>query len=149
MYDAKIEADATIDVPAETVFDFLVSPEKIPLAMPGLIENYNIPDLPLKVGSQFNYRYQLLAVVLEGTWTVTTLERPTRYEARTTGGGLSEWRYLLTAADGSTRVSLTVEYETPRSLLEKARVAVVQATSQREAEEYLQNLKMALELQRE
>src|SRR5687768_15859062 len=107
MPGAKVHVETTIDVPREEVFDFLVQPEKIPLVLPGLIENTDIPELPLKVGDTFTYHYQIAGVVLEGTWTVTELERPSVYHARTTGGGDSTWRYKLADKGKGTHVELT------------------------------------------
>ena len=147
MYNAQVQAEATIGVPAQQVFDFLVSPDKIPLVMPSLIENYNIPPLPLEQGSEFSYKYQLYGVVLEGSWIVTAIEPPTRYEARTTGAAESEWRYRLTERNGSTHIVLTVQYETPQSVLQQVKSSIVEAMNQREAETYIQNLKMVLEMQ--
>lgn len=147
MYDATVHAEVTVDVPAQKVFDFLVAPEKIPLVMPSLIENYSIPPLPLKEGSQFNYKYQLYGVILEGSWVVTAIEPPTRYEARTTGAGNSEWKYRLTENNGRTHVALTVQYDIPESVLQKVKSAMIEAMNQREADVYVQNLKMALEMQ--
>jgi carbon monoxide dehydrogenase subunit G len=147
MFDSTVQAEATINVPIEHVFDFLTSPEKVPLVLPGLIEVRNVPDEPLRVGSQFDYVYRLFEVNLEGAYTVTAIEPPVRYEAQSSGGGVSEWSYRLEPRDGGTHVSLTVEYETPQSVAEKVRAAAVQTLNQREANEYLTNLKTVLELQ--
>ena len=76
MYSQKVNPWTTINVPREDVFDFLVNPHQIPLVLPGLIENTGVPDLPLKVGDRFTYHYQVSGVMLEGTWTITELERP-------------------------------------------------------------------------
>lgn len=147
MPNATVQVETTIDVPIDQVWDFLTSPNKIPLVLPGLIEVSNVPDGPLETGTQFDYVYRLFEVDLEGKYTVTALEKPERYEARTTGGGVSEWNYRLEPRNGGTHVSLVVEYETPDSVLAKARAAAVQALNQREANEYFSNLKTALELQ--
>ena len=74
MYSQKVNPRTTINVPREDVFDFLVQPQQIPLVLPGLIENTDVPELPLKVGDRFTYHYQVSGVMLEGTWTVTELE---------------------------------------------------------------------------
>lgn len=147
MPDATVQVETTIDVPIDQVWDFLTTPKKIPLVLPGLIDVSNVPDGPVEAGTQFDYVYRLFEVDLEGKYTVTTLEKPERYEARTTGGGVSEWSYRLEPRNGGTHVSLVVEYETPDSVLAKARAAAVQALNQREANEYFSNLKTALELQ--
>ncbi|MEJ7653044.1 MAG: SRPBCC family protein [Chloroflexia bacterium] len=146
-YDAGVQAEAVINAPAQRVFDFLTSPEKIPLVMPSLIENTNLPEPPLQEGSEFTYRYQMYGVILEGSWIVTALEAPTRYEARTTGAGDSLWKYSLTESGGQTTVALSVEYRTPQSALQRFQTAVVQTMNQREADVYMANLKMVLEMQ--
>src|SRR5947209_4562441 len=145
MHSHKVEAQTVINVPREEVFDLLVTPERIPLVLPGLIENTGIPELPLKVGDSFTYHYQVSGVMLEGTWTVTELKRPSTYAARTTGGGDSEWRYKLAAKDGGTQVSLTVTYDPPRSVIQSIQVGVLEKIVEKDSQTYMQNLKMLLE----
>ncbi|MDP9352673.1 MAG: SRPBCC family protein, partial [Chloroflexota bacterium] len=86
-------------------------------------------------------------VILEGSWVVTAIEPPTHYEARTTGAGNSEWKYRLAESNGRTHVVLTVQYDIPESVLQKVKSAMIEAMNQREADVYVQNLKMALEMQ--
>jgi len=145
MHSQKVEAQTVIDVPREEVFDFLVTPERIPLVLPGLIENTDVPELPLKVGDTFTYHYQVSGVMLEGTWTITELDRPSTYAARTTGGGDSEWRYNLMDKDGGTQVSLTVTYDPPKSVIKSIQVGVLEKIVEKDSQTYMQNLKMLLE----
>ena len=145
MYSQQVNPRTTINVPREEVFDFLVQPHQIPLVLPGLIENTGVPELPLKVGDRFTYHYQVSGVMLEGTWTVTELERPSKYVARTTGGGDSEWRYELTDSDGGTRVDLVVTYDPPQSVIQKIQVSALEKIVQKDGETYMQNLKTLLE----
>ncbi|HEX9221672.1 MAG TPA: SRPBCC family protein, partial [Gemmatimonadaceae bacterium] len=119
MSDATLRSSVSIHASAGRVFDFLVSPEKIPLVLPGLVENTDIPPLPLKEGASFHFLYQMYGVMLRGTWTVKVVEPDTRYEAITEGEVASKWKYVLTERDGSTNVDLVIEYETPRSVLQK------------------------------
>src|SRR5437870_10407528 len=145
MYSQKVNPRTTINVPRQDVFDFLVQPHQIPLVLPGLIENTDVPELPLKVGDRFTYHYQVSGVMLEGTWTVTELERPSTYAARTTGGGDSEWRYELTDRGGGTQVDLVVTYDPPQSVMQKIQVSALERIVQRDGETYMQNLKTLLE----
>jgi hypothetical protein len=147
MHDATVRSSITIDTSIDRVFDFLVSPAKIPLVLPGLVENYDIPPLPLAPGSSFHFRYQMYGVMLEGTWKVTKLEKPVRYEASTTGDVASEWKYELSKRDGSTNINMVVAYETPRTVLQKIKSDVMLKINQQEAEHYLKNLKTVLEMQ--
>ena len=147
MYTESVHHEIDIDAPPEKVFDFLTNPRNVPLVLPGLIENLNIPPLPLHAGSQFTYRYQMLGVVLEGTTTIESIERPTTYDFTTSGGAESTWRQRMEARAAGTRFSVEVEYAPPRSWLDKIKVEVIRKMSQSEAERYLENLKTLLEMQ--
>ncbi len=141
-----IKLETTISTNPKRVYDFLVDPHKIPLVMPGLIENTNIPPLPLKEGNSFTFRYLLYGVMLEGTWTVTKLEAPRRYEARTTGVE-STWRYELTPRGAGTHMSLTVELKPPQTVLQKVQFGILRKINENVGQAYFQNLKTVLELQ--
>lgn len=149
MYDAKVESEVTINVPIDQVWKFLVDPHKVPLVMPSLIGNYNVPELPLKVDSKFNYKYQMFGVVLEGELVVKKLSEPTNYEFITNGDVSSEWVYTLENTGNSTKIHLIVSYGTPQGVVQKVKTAVMVKMNQRETELYLQNLKTVLEMQNE
>lgn len=147
MHDARVEVSAEIGQPRETVFEFLVTPQKIPLVLPGLVENVEIPPLPLTEGSRFRYRYQMYGVMLEGYWKCLEINRPGRYVAETDGDVPSHWTYTLDdAGNGRTRVSLVVTYETPRNVAAKIKSDVMMKINQKEAEAFFANLKTVLEM---
>lgn len=146
MHDGKVSVSVEIDRSPEAVFDFLVSPAKIPLVLPGLIENTGIPELPLRPGSSFHYKYQMYGVMLEGTWVCKAVDRPRLYEAETDGDVPSRWTYELTGKGDSTRVSLVCTYETPASVAAKIKGDVMVRLNQKEAEAFFQNMKAVIEL---
>ena len=145
METMTIRLETQIEASPKQVYDFLVDPRKIPLVMPGLIENVNIPPLPLKEGSSFIFRYLMYGVMLEGQWTVTKLEDARRYEARTTGV-TSSWKYELAPRGRGTHLSLAVELEPPQSVLQKAQSAIIRKINESAGEAYFRNLKTVLEL---
>ena len=145
--DTRFEQKIDIKAKPQKVFDFLTTPEKIPLVLPSLIENTNVSELPLRKSSTFDWHYQMYGVKLKGKWEVTEIAAPTRYAARTTGDTESTWDYRLEETGGGTRVHVTVEYATPRSVLGKAGLAVVQQLNRKELDAYLSNLKTVLEMQ--
>ncbi|HVE13918.1 MAG TPA: SRPBCC family protein [Elusimicrobiota bacterium] len=147
MESTTLKAETVIAAPREKVFGFLTDPNKATLAFASLIENTGVPPLPLKVGSSFRYKYKMYGVVLEGSWEVTRIE-PAAYEARTSGDASSTWRYSLEEKGGGTRLSASITYEAPGSLLQKAKAAVLQALNQKELEHGLQNMKTLLEMGR-
>lgn len=149
MYSDEVQVETTVEAPREEVFDFLMNPYQIPLVLPGLIEVGDIPQLPLKVGDSFTYKYQVAGVVLEGKWTVTKVDRPSVYSAQTTGGAESEWTYTVSDEDGGTHVVLSVRYATPDSLLNKVSSAVLKRINKNDGESLMDNLKVVLEVKNE
>ena len=146
MEKITIRLQTEIEATPKEVYDFLLDPHKIPLVMPGLLENAGV-QLPLKEGSSFTFRYLMYGVMLEGKWTVTKLEDARRYEAQTTGV-TSAWKYELVPRGRGTQLSLTVELEPPQSVLRKAQLAVVRKINENAGEAYFRNLKTVLELQK-
>lgn len=147
MHDARVERSIEIASPRDRVFAFLTNPHKIPLVLPGLVENTQVPELPLKKGSKFRYKYQMYGVMLEGYWSVTELESPSRYDAVTDGDVESNWQYRLSEQKGSTKIDLVVTYQTPKTLAGRIKGDVLVRINEQEAEHYFKNLKTVLEMQ--
>lgn len=147
MYNEKIQEEIDIDASPAKVFEFLADPSNIPLILPGLKENYDIPELPIKEGSKFKYKYELYNSVLEGEITIDKAEAPNEYSFTSSGMGESKWTQKLVDNGGKTHLFLEIEYNTPKTWVEKAGQALAEKTNQGNAEKYLQNLKNALELQ--
>ena len=146
MYSEKLHSEILIKAPIEDVFAFLTTPLNIPLVLPGLIENTNVPSSPLKAGSEFHYRYQMFGVVTEGTTIIDRIENNSAYDFSTTGGNMSHWLERLTTVDGQTKVSVDVEYDPPASWSEKVQLGVVRTLLPRELDRFLDNVKILLEL---
>lgn len=146
MNEARVQSTIEIAAPVDKVWNFLVDPKKIPLVLPGLVENVNVPALPLKEGSQFQYRYQMYGVMTEGTWKVTKLEPKRVYDAVTDGDVESRWHYEVSEREGKTHVALDVTYRAPQSVLGKIKAEALAKINQAEGEHYLQNLKTVLEM---
>jgi len=146
MNEARVQANIEIAAPVDRVWNFLTDPKKIPLVLPGLVENVNVPPLPLKEGASFQYRYQMYGVMTEGTWHVTKLEASRVYDAKTDGDIDSTWHYELTERDGKTHVLFDVTYRAPESVLGKIKAEALAKINQAEGEHYLKNLKTVLEM---
>ncbi len=146
MEKLKINKEIQINTAIQKVFDFLTDPAKIPLVMPGLVENTNIPELPLKVGSSFKFKYEMMSIVEEGTWTVTEINSPNSYQAKTTGRLPSNFKYTLAEKDGGTFLQVEIEYQAPESVIAKVETSVVKSLNEKETDKFLENIKTALEL---
>lgn len=146
MQTEKIHVEINIKAPIQKVFDFVTNPHKIPLALPGLIENTNVPELPVKAGDTFNFKYKMVGIVLEGVTTVEEITSPTTYNFSTTVGAISHWKEQLSDDNGSTNFSLDIEYEVPQTWTEAIKISLIQKTNQKSAEKFLENVKSAVEL---
>jgi len=146
MDDHLLKREVEIDAPIKKVFELITNPAKIPLIMPGLIENTSIPKLPLKKGDKFKYKYQMFGVILMGNWTVDKIESPGTYEATTDGDITSHWKYKLIDKNGKTLVQFKVKYELPQNVLAQVKSAVIQNMNEKESDLYMHNLKTVLEM---
>ena len=146
MVDHILKREVEISAPIENVFELLTNPAKIPLVMPGLIENTSIPKLPLKKGDKFKYKYQMFGVILTGTWTVEKIESPSVYEAATDGDIPSKWKYKLISNKGKTRLEFEVNYDIPKNVLAQVKAAAIKSMNEKESDHYMHNLKTVLEM---
>lgn len=142
-----IKADVAIKAPLKKVFNYLTTPAMLPQIMPGLLETSNVPPLPLKKGSQYDYKYRMYGVTLEGKWNVTNIEEPHTYEGESTGGAESKWKYNLDPIDENhTHLTLTIVYVPPKNVVEKVKTAILERINQQSLNAYLNNLQAILEM---
>jgi len=142
----NVKLSIKINAPVQKVFDFLTNPNNIPLVLPGLIENTNIPQLPLKAGDKFDFKYKMIGVVVEGVTVVDKIESPASYHFSTSAGLVSHWREQFSPEGDATKIILEVDYDTPKSVTDKIIIGVARKFNLKEAERYLQNIQLALEL---
>lgn len=147
MEKIKVVKSLEIEASPETIFNFVTDPSKIPAILPGLVENSNIPALPLQAGSKFNYKYQMYGVMLDGEWIVDEIQSPSLYKAHTTGGSESWWAQEISGDENKSTVTLTVEYAMPEGVLSKIKANALMSINEKEAEHMLHNLKTILEMQ--
>jgi len=147
MEPIQVHFESDINAPIEKVFEFVTNPNNIPLVLPGLIENTNIPKLPIKAGDKFNFKYQTFGIIIEGVTIIDEIEYPNIYNFSTTSGITSHWKERLSNNNGSTHFILDVEYEPPQSWLEKITLNVIKKMNTKDAEHFLHNINAVLELQ--
>jgi uncharacterized membrane protein len=145
MNNSEIVATCEIEKDIDSVFSFIFDPKNKPMVMPDLISVSNISDFPLKLGSTFNFVFQMAGVSLNGIWEVTSVNKPIYYEATTTGDIESVWRYKLAKLEDKTNLSLTITYTPPKSVLGAMKGLVLSQVNKRVAELYLKNIKTILE----
>lgn len=142
----KIEVSHHLNVSAEEVFDFIADPRKQPMVMPDLTEVSNLTDFPMKIGTKFNFVFQMGGRNLKGLWTVESLGRPSLYQGLTSGDIVSKWSYNIIAGEKQCDLTLTIEYEIPGGVAKLIPKTVVSHINTRVAETYLNNLEEILDL---
>ena len=135
-----------INCKPEKIFSFITDPKNIPLILPGLIENTNIPPLPIKRGSTFNFKYQLAGFIFEGKVKVDKVVPTSTYDFTTIGGITSTWKQSITPKGKGSKFSLNVSYEIPDNVLGKLKSAALIKLNEKDANQYLQNLKSSMEI---
>jgi uncharacterized membrane protein len=145
MNNNEIVASCEIEKDIDSVFSFIFDPKNKPMVMPDLVSVSNISDSPLKLGSTFSFLFQMAGVSLNGTWEVTSVNKPIYYEATTTGDIESVWRYKLDKLEEKTKLSLTITYTPPKGVLAVMKGIVLSQVNMRVAELYLKNIKTILE----
>src|SRR5437868_5132623 len=115
----KTSASIIIKAPTQKVFEYTASPDNGPMFIPNLNQNTNISVTPTQVGQKWNWRFNMVGVDLMGEAEVTRVEAPHLWELKTSGGSNSVWKFMFEEADGSTKVTLDVEYEMPQGVMGK------------------------------
>src|SRR5918912_117859 len=83
---AEIHKSATIDAPAERVFDLLDDPSGIPSYTPNVERVEDVRRSEQRVGDTFRVIYKVVGMTFEEMFTVTEHVRPTRLASRFDGG---------------------------------------------------------------
>ena len=147
MEKIKVTKNLEINASPEKIFNFITDPSNIPSILPGLIENSNVPDLPLTAGAKFDYKYQMYGFIMDGQWIVDEIQAPTLYKAHTTGGTESWWTQEISGDEEKSTVTLTVEYEMPQGILAKIKAKALASINEKEGDHMLHNLKTVLEME--
>lgn len=149
MEKIKVIKSLEIEASPEKIFDFITDPSKIPSILPGLIENSNVPPLPLTAGAKFNYKYQMYGFIMDGEWIVDEIQSPSLYKAHTNGGTESWWTQEISGNEDKSNVTLTIEYKMPEGILAKIRAKALESINEKEADHMLHNLKTILEMEKD
>ena len=146
MHELVICLEDTVNALPQEVFDKLCDPIWVKGVLPGLVENTNIPRIPVQEGDSFGYAYQMFGVILHGKWYVDVLDRPHTYKAHTDGEGSGSWEYQLSGNDNATKIRITINYDMPKSVLGKAKTEFLKKINYLAAEHHMQNIKQYFDL---
>ncbi len=112
-----LDRSQIIAAPLDVAFRFFEDPRNLAKITPGWLsfEIVDIDGLPLRAGSQIEYRIKWLGIGSGWRTLIEEFERPHRFVDRQIGGPYRRWRHehRFEASGGETVMRDRVEYELP------------------------------------
>jgi len=141
---SHIEKSAVINAPAEKVFDILNDPTRASELNPNLTL---LTYTPAAMGGYDNtWEYGMAGRKFSGETKIVEFQRPQRIAWSTAGGIPSHWVWTVQPQGSGVKVSLSLDYTMPGSLLGAVvDKLVVERQNEKEIENQLANLKRASE----
>lgn len=136
----KIQKSIVIDAPLEKVFGFMAEPNNLPEIWPSLIEIKNVLPLP-NGGYCYEWISKMAGIRFEGQAECSEFVKNQRIVDKNEGGISSTFVWNYQPEDGSTRVSVFIDYLLPGAVLARVTEPVINQMNEHEAELVLANLK--------
>jgi uncharacterized protein YndB with AHSA1/START domain len=142
---AKVTASIMIDAPVEKVFDYVEDPAKVPEYWPSVIEIKDVEELP-DGGARMTVVYKMAGVRFDVETECTEFVPNERTVYESEGGVSSTLTWTYEGQDGSTKVTMDMEYQVNLPGLRKLGEAFLTKVSQNEGQAILGNVKAKMEL---
>ena len=139
-----IRKSIAIAAPVERVFEYVADPRHLPAIWPNLIEVSNVTP-HAGGGNGFDWVYRMAGVKVRGHSEDVDFVPNARIVSRSQAGIPNTFRWLYDGADGSTTVTLEVDYEAPKSIFGRLLRPMLGRINERDADALLHGLKAALE----
>lgn len=139
-----IRKSITIAAPVDRVFAYTTDPRHLPEVWPNLVEVTNVAPHP-DGGSGFDWVYRMAGVKVRGHSEDVEFARNERVVSRSERGIPNTFRWSYAGADGTTELTLEVDYEPPSSLFGRLVRPLLARINERDATTLLRNLKSRLE----
>jgi carbon monoxide dehydrogenase subunit G len=142
----RVSKSTRIDAPREQVFEFLDVPENHATITPSLRDIRNVQALD-NGGKTLEYTYKMAGIGIDGQLTQTVHDPPSRHVFALESGLSGELAFELeAAAEQTTVVTATAEYEIPGRVLSAVAEPFVKRYNARELATVLENLRDSLEV---
>ncbi len=139
---AEIHKTATIDAPAEKLFEIVDNPENFPGYVPNVSQVVDVRRSEGRVGDTFRVIYKVLGITFDEKFTTTEYQRPNRITATFAGGMSGTFRWGFEPLAAQTKVNVDIEYRLAGGAVGKAVDALlVERANEKSIEEMLQNLR--------
>ena len=139
-----IRKSIAISAPVDRVFDYVADPRHLPSIWPNLVEVSNV-EPHADGGNGFDWVYRMAGIKVRGHSEDVDFVRNARIVSRSEAGIPNTFRWLYDGADGSTTVTLEIDYEAPRSIFGRLLRPMLGRINERDVDALLHGLKAALE----
>ena len=141
-----IQRAVEVNAPADTVFDVIDTPRRVPEWAAGITSVSDIRESEGRVGDTMKATYSVMGMRFPMRWTITEHEKPTKLTFQARGGIGGKMGFFLEPSDGTTRVIWEVDYSLGWGALGKVMNALfARRISERNSERTLEALKAACE----
>lgn len=139
-----IKKSVTIAAPAERVFEYVSDPRHLPEFWPNMVEVSNVVGHP-DGGSSFDWTYKMAGIKVRGHTDDIQYARNQCVVSRSEKGIPNTFRWSYDGHDGTTDLTLEVEYQVPGSVFGVFLRPLLGRINERDATTLLRNLKAHFE----
>jgi uncharacterized membrane protein len=141
---ATADKEIMIKAPPEKIFNYVLKPSNLLQIWPSLVDIKNERLLP-NGGYSAKWMYKMSGMHFHGSSEVTDIH-PNCWFTSTTHGALeSAITWTFRSKENQTRVTLTVDYRVPSTLIGRLTEVIVVKLNDKEADLVLDNLRTKLE----
>jgi carbon monoxide dehydrogenase subunit G len=143
-----IDQSISIDAPPERVFEWIDNPERLPEYVPGVRRVDNVQRSDRRVGDSFQLHYSVLGLEAPTKFTTVEYTKPERIVEQMDGAFIGTFATTLRPEGRGTRVNVRIQYTMKGGLVGKAvNTLLVERLNEKNAEHFLENLKIVSEAQ--
>jgi uncharacterized membrane protein len=139
-----IRKSISIGAPVERVFDYVTDPRHLPEVWPNMVEISKVAR-HADGGSGFDWTYRMAGIKVRGHSEDIEFARNQRVVSRSESGIPNTFRWFYAAKDGTTELTIEVDYDPPTSLFGRMVRPLLDRINDRDATTLLRNLKAHFE----
>ena len=140
-----IKRSIDINAPVERLFEFITTPQNLPLVWPSMVDVSNV-ERKADGGHNFDWIYKMAGIKFHGHARTVKVDLNAYSEVRNDTGIPSTFKWTFTGTSaGSSKLLVEATYELPTPVLGKIAEAVLAKVNEHEMDTLLANLKATLE----
>lgn len=143
---STISKTVSIKADSKVVIDYVSNVKNHPAFIPPLKSVDAVEGDERDAGTDWDWVFEMGGVELHGKSYTTEYKEGELFKYRTDGGIKSEFTYAVSPEENGTKLSITVEYGVPESVLGKiADASVIEKLNEEQADAAAANIKAILE----